>query len=560
MASLYRTGVKSTMAEQWRGHLSKLIGSVHECLNILFDTVDEETMDASVPSGYTFLPVDKDYIEVFPVLIKRIQLVQDCISTFLGTPTCVPVTIPVVQLVDLVCRIYNVFEGSLMRDYKDRNEFYSLMVCLPSLHFSTSKMLSSLLHCTGQEMLRYSKLFSKILLRLLSEYKHRKTMKLSVYKLISLCLDKCGYTFAESLAKPLSTAIIQDLQIIEHKSTGIVKTNQNKGSHKKRRTDITNSDSISCKLVSASSADVQIAALEALASFLTVFGFAIENAQRSAIDSILLKRLLQTATLSNMTDGEVTLVKIELYNSLLASVTYPIETQASVLPLASRLFTAGMNHSAHGLQVVCKKGLTICDLITHARLPPIQRALPKESSTVNMNIPTDVSTEQTHFEIPEPVINRKNQQKSVLIESDEEDNIEQPKEVQLQMVEPEKITVAVEKETIIQQNVSGPAMDTTIIKDHQSESVQVLKEQESNELKRTFEQALSNQLTAENIQVTELEKTGKTGKTGNAENTEVRVEKEVITIDEDVELDEDLSGFELPDIDMTGPDSDSEEE
>lgn len=41
-------------------------------------------MDASVPSGYTFLPVDKDYIEAFPVLIKRIQLVQNCIGTFLG--------------------------------------------------------------------------------------------------------------------------------------------------------------------------------------------------------------------------------------------------------------------------------------------------------------------------------------------------------------------------------------------------------------------------------------------------------------------------------------------
>jgi hypothetical protein len=29
------------MADQWRDSLSRLIGSVHDCLNRLFDTVDE---------------------------------------------------------------------------------------------------------------------------------------------------------------------------------------------------------------------------------------------------------------------------------------------------------------------------------------------------------------------------------------------------------------------------------------------------------------------------------------------------------------------------------------
>lgn len=42
-----------------------------------------ETIDTELPSGYPFLSVDRDYIEAFPVLMKRIELVQDCISTFL---------------------------------------------------------------------------------------------------------------------------------------------------------------------------------------------------------------------------------------------------------------------------------------------------------------------------------------------------------------------------------------------------------------------------------------------------------------------------------------------
>jgi len=81
--SLYNAGGKSMMAEQWKDSISRLIGSVHECLNRLFDTIDEETQEVELPKAYPFLPVPTDYVDAFPILIKRIQLVQDCISTFL---------------------------------------------------------------------------------------------------------------------------------------------------------------------------------------------------------------------------------------------------------------------------------------------------------------------------------------------------------------------------------------------------------------------------------------------------------------------------------------------
>ena len=41
LVSLYIAGGKAQMADQWKESLSRLIGSVHECLNRLFDTVDE---------------------------------------------------------------------------------------------------------------------------------------------------------------------------------------------------------------------------------------------------------------------------------------------------------------------------------------------------------------------------------------------------------------------------------------------------------------------------------------------------------------------------------------
>lgn len=41
LVSLYNAGGKSVMAEQWTESLCRLIGSIHESLNRLFDTIDE---------------------------------------------------------------------------------------------------------------------------------------------------------------------------------------------------------------------------------------------------------------------------------------------------------------------------------------------------------------------------------------------------------------------------------------------------------------------------------------------------------------------------------------
>lgn len=267
-------------------------------------------------------------------------------------------------------------------------------------------------------MTRYSKLFSRILLRLLTEHKHKRTLRSSVYKLISLCLEKCGYAFAEGIYKPLTAAILEDLRIIEHKAAGIAgsTSQQKKSSHKKRRTDLTNSDALSNKLVSAASTDVQVAALQTLATLLEVFGFAMENGQRAAVDGTVLTRLIQVIQPTDMSNEQLVLVKVELYNCLIASVTHPIETQASILPHATRLFSAGINDQSHELQRICKKGLSICDLIMHARLPPVQRVLPKTSPAVVITaqeIDDDVVEEEEEeeaevvqevYEAPEQVV------------------------------------------------------------------------------------------------------------------------------------------------------------
>ncbi|CAO0799193.1 unnamed protein product [Mucor circinelloides] len=537
LVSLYNAGGKSMMAEQWKDSISRLIGSVHECLNRLFDTIDEETQEVELPKAYPFLPVPTDYVDAFPILIKRIQLVQDCISTFLTTSTSIVVGVPVVHLVDLICRIYNVYEGSLMRDYKDKSEFYTLMMCLPSLHLSTSKLFTSLLYCSGQEMMRYSKLFSRILLRLLTEHKQKRALKSSVYKLVALCLDKCGYAFAESIRKPLIASILEDLQIIEKKAAGFATTNnQQKKSHKKRRTDVTNSDALSNKLVSAASTDVQIAALQTLATLLEVFGFALENGQRSVVDGTVLSRLIQMIQPTDMTDEEIILVKAELYQCLISSVTHPIETQASILPHASRLFSAGINDQSHQLQVICKKGLSVCDLIMHSRLPPVQRVLPKSSPTV-------VITAQELLDEKEEQAEEQDEQVANDIMEEEEKAI--AANVQQVVVEQQKKTDPV-------QPVSLPITPVTLPPVIETPAVNVAVEKTpAPEIKP----ATLEPVAVEEVKI--IESVTITPPVVAAAAPAVTSTSPKVATSSAVDLDEDMDmDMDMPMIDMAGPDSD----
>ncbi|KAI9023758.1 rRNA processing/ribosome biogenesis-domain-containing protein [Phycomyces nitens] len=385
MASLYQTGVKVAVVDQWKQTILRLIGSVHVSLDRLFDSVDEEYDVNDALESFPSPPLSIDFREAFPVLARRIHILEECIIEFTSTQTTVAVPMPVSHLLDLVCRIYNVYEGSLMREYKEKAEFDSLMSFLPSLHLGANKLLASILYCSGQEMSRYSKLFSRILLRLLTEHKSKRVLKISVYTLMSLCFQKCGYAFANAVAKPLCPILLEDIKLVEEQKMSVMTPSHGgKKSGKKRRLEVTNSDALATtETISAADTEVQLAALSALESLLTYYGSSMENIMRTSIDSLLLSTILQGTQMTETPRQTFVLAKQKLYQCLLTSVMNPIETQASILPHAMRIFSAGVNDQTQQLRLTCLHGLAVCDLIIHPRLPPIQRA-PIESSSVHL--------------------------------------------------------------------------------------------------------------------------------------------------------------------------------
>ncbi|OBZ88814.1 Pre-rRNA-processing protein rix1 [Choanephora cucurbitarum] len=567
LVSLYIAGGKAQMADQWKESLSRLIGSVHECLNRLFDTVDEESLESELPKSYPFLSVPSDYVDAFPILLRRIQLIQESISVFLTTSTSVAVGVPIAHLIDLICRIYNVSEGSLMREFKDKSEFFTLVMCLPALHLSTCKMVTSLLYCSGSEMIRYNKLFSRILLRLLNEHRHKRTLKIAVYQLMSLCIGKCGYTFAESVHKPLIAAVLQDLQIIEHKatiSTQPQQSQQQQQKHKKRKTDVTNSDALTSKTVSATPADVQVAAIGALTALVEVYGFAMDNGQRASVDSLILSRLIQIIPASDLSEEDVILIKSELYQCLIASVTHPIETQASILPHAARLFSAGTNDASHELQMICKKGSTVCDLIMHSRLPPVQRTMPKSVPTVAITV------QEQHVESEdEEMIDQQERTPEIVDERVQEEEVEEENEEEAEQEEEEekKKDEEKKKEEVVEQldetkisQVTTETVEnqTTIVAVNESSAKETLPAQDE----AAEKPLVSMPVTIEEKKI-EIETTTRVP-VAPIENKQTFID---LTSDSntptpklnDMDLNFDMD-MDMPAIDLAGPDTDDEDD
>ncbi|RUS28398.1 rRNA processing/ribosome biogenesis-domain-containing protein [Jimgerdemannia flammicorona] len=318
LATLNHAGGKASSAELWIGTTNRLIGSVHVALDRLLDSIEEESKLMDTYQSFEMPPVSPDYVIAFPILFNRVNSLNEAICSMLSA---------------------------------------------------------------NDHLVPHLRLFSSILLRLLSQNRNRRSVRSSVYHLVVLCLEKFGIGMVEMTCNPLLNALLEDIRMPERKSAAItanLRTSSGKKSNKKRKAELTNSDALAVAdtFIESPTLELQVAAFEVLKQLLMVGGSAITPSHRSSIDSLLISRLLLLSQgMSKSDDQYHLLIKLKIYECLLASVLAPSETQASVLPYALRLFSAGQNEQSGQIRSFCSQALTICDLIIHSRLPPIQRSV-----------------------------------------------------------------------------------------------------------------------------------------------------------------------------------------
>ncbi|CAG8524494.1 5403_t:CDS:10, partial [Dentiscutata heterogama] len=452
LASITNTGGKTNSLVHWKSISLRLIGSLNFLLDRLFDTIDEEKHASNNLLQFEFPSVPDDYIIAFPILFSRFQCLCECIISLVSLPTSIPVHVPMNQFLDLLCRVYNVCDGSFIVN-KDKNEFYTLMLGVPSF--------------AGEYFTRHLRLISDIILKLLEKSRDKWLLRSSIYRLTSLCMQKYGIGFVHFISSSLLTSIIDDIRLKQKPQcdvlTSIVSSTGKKGGKNKKR-QITNSDElINSGIQEFNNVDVQISALEVLKTLLMVGGSSIPYNSRSTIDNIILSRILapfsQLINSSGTTHNESD-IQLKLYECLLALIVAPSAFQPTILPHALRIFSSGLNAQSRQLQSFSSQALAICDLMFHSRLPPLQR-IPNDSISLSeKNVHEGESKENiNNMESEENINNIEPEENINNIEPEENINNIEPEE-NINSIEPEEHGSNMEDQTQLYKSFRNDYFDS----------------------------------------------------------------------------------------------------
>ncbi|ORY04850.1 hypothetical protein K493DRAFT_333800 [Basidiobolus meristosporus CBS 931.73] len=407
LVSLHNASGKVNSVDAWRATNVRLIGSIHQALDLLFDSVEEGEMQQAFNRelvvnrvfivdyqkkdnllSYDFMELPSDYVQKFPLLFNRVKALLRSLSASLSCKAERPVSIPVSSLIDLFCRIYNVSDSSVMSEDKDKSEFHALMAGIPSLHVSTTSTLESLVTAAGDHLLCYSNTLSSMILKSLNQHKGKEFARVSAYGLATVCIETFGFGFSSIIDASIIKIILQDTKALELKAEDILSKKENNTSKKqpkRRKANVTNSDALTAqhKIVIPSSA-LQHAALRTLKAVIISSGSSIAPQLRTAIESTLISHILTIAQEPSESANEnIEKFKLSLYDCLLSVVISPAQQIPLVLPYALKLFNQGLNDSSYMIRAFCSNAVLLCDLIIHPRLPPTLKSPPKDDKPPN---------------------------------------------------------------------------------------------------------------------------------------------------------------------------------
>ncbi|KAF9921838.1 hypothetical protein FBU30_008101 [Linnemannia zychae] len=451
-----------TPSEQWRSNLQEIIKAMHRCLNELLITVDEDRADPTEVTGKNKYLVgmpapSKDAVEKYPQLFNRFASLSKVLIACLTCPTKEAVHLPLNSLVALLTRVYNTNSKTPMSDARgiDQQEYFILIAGLSSVHLAANEVLKTLLSMAQDHLVRYMSHLATIAIKSIRHSSSASSiLRSSTYSVVESLIQAFGIPFVNMVQVPLMAALLEDLRMpsarivnpLEISAGGAnpnsrannhTNTTKHKGGAGKNRRGGNNQVSLSAlnSLEEIVSAQVFTAALDILSLVLTTSGPNLAPHARAAADTLIVSHLLNSQHHVNSIEQSetpfyTTAVRAQLYKSLTASVSSPGETQSSLVPLSVGIFKAGLNDPEKFVRDNCTSALTICDLVMHSRLPPMQRAraVPKPLAKGEKPVQEVGTTLFGNFEVAETKSASSNKAEDDEDEDDEDDGDQENEE------------------------------------------------------------------------------------------------------------------------------------
>ncbi|KAI9139805.1 rRNA processing/ribosome biogenesis-domain-containing protein [Paraphysoderma sedebokerense] len=380
---------KAGVAEVWRSTCIRALGSIHDVLNEILACADEETKSPQIVSRFEFhLKVD-DYARRFPILLNRLYALDLILSECLKMRAPSPVSLPIDNIMKLITRLFNLYEGIAMLESHEKIEYSLLVSQLPSLHNLALSLLNLVVSRFGHNLIKYSRLFSNIIHK---QLKDSQQNRIGFYRLIYLLLPILGIPFYQRVESTLIEALIVDLKINKlgalsfsgiptvDSVVDVMGRKKKKGNRGSKRSSAATSDTV--HIGDSVNKAVMRSSLEVVSQLILTHGAVIPISKRLEIDNILVSHILHfqhTLPPSTISHPYTPAIRSLFLKTLLHSVLLPSnvikngQQRYSLVSYAVQIFESGMKDRNVDVRNVAREALLILDGVVRPRAPVSER-------------------------------------------------------------------------------------------------------------------------------------------------------------------------------------------
>ncbi|KAL8176968.1 UNVERIFIED_CONTAM: hypothetical protein K2H54_040476, partial [Gekko kuhli] len=382
----FAQGLKYT--ECWHQQAHCLLATLHSLLGTLCEGAETEPLNYEGPGEEISLPAPEEGQTSFLLLLKlRFAGLARCLCKMLRNEFPAPVTVPVQDILDLICRTLSISTKNIgwFGDGPLR------MLFLPSIHLEILDLLSALILACGPRLVRFggvlSRLFPQVLttwsggrdLLLPGQERPYSAVRTRLYQVLDLWVQVAGAAsgvlqghrpHSEALLGHFIADISPPTESLKLREGCPASDGKPSAPKRPRLTDLGSSGpSVHCKHDPWANSDVCLAALQGLSRAVLLSGSLLKEQAHKRLQELvipLLIRLGQAEPLPGSPYARAS-CRRELYRLLLALVLAPAPSCPPPLHCALRLLSQGCTDASLQVSSFCAEALVFCSALLHPR-------------------------------------------------------------------------------------------------------------------------------------------------------------------------------------------------
>ncbi|XP_053217250.1 proline-, glutamic acid- and leucine-rich protein 1 [Podarcis raffonei] len=389
----FTQGLKYT--ECWGQQAHCLLATLHSLLGTLYEGAETDPLHYEGPGVEILLPTPEDGEVNFILHLKhRFSGLAKCLCQMLSNDFVAPVSVPVQDILDLVCRALNISTKNIswFGDGPLR------MLLLPSVHLEALDLLSALILACGPRLVRFGATFCRLFPQVLTTWSSGRDLfppgqerpysavRTRLYEVLDLWVQTAGAacgilqgprTQSEALLGHLISDISPPADTLKMRDSRPASDLKPSAPKKPKLSDLGTLGSLHPKQDSQANSSTCLAALRGLSRAVLLTGSLMKEQVHKRLQELVVPLLIRLAQAETPPGSPYASApcRRELHRLLLALVLAPPPSWPPPFHCALRLFSQGRTDPNLQVSSFCTEALAVCNALLHPRVPSLQLPL-----------------------------------------------------------------------------------------------------------------------------------------------------------------------------------------